>query len=338
MNLLNALVALPGTVLRTAVRRARQGPQRPSWTFTFELLMAWMRGLPRSRDAETVRARRAFMEKVAPAGPAVKQVAVAEVDAGGVPAVWVTPKAGASDTVVLYFHGGGYVMGSTRSYKGSLAQLAVDSGARVLGVDYRLAPEHPYPAALEDARAAWRWLRSTGVEASRVVVAGDSAGGGLTLALLLALVEAGEALPAGAVLLSPWVDLTCAAPSHEELAAHDFLDVEELRFWGRCYAGKLEPGDARLSPLKASLRGLPPLAIQVGDAELFRDPVREFAEKARAEGVAVTLDECAHLPHVATAFGDFFPPAREAAVRVGEAVRRLAAGAGRTQAPANAAG
>lgn len=326
MHPLHALATLSRTAARTAWRRARQGPLRPGWSFIFETVQAWLRELPRSRDEATLRAKRATANRRTLSSPAQREVTYTPVDAGGVPALWVTPKAGAAETTVLYLHGGGYVLGSPQSYRGSTAQLAVDGGARLLVPDYRLAPEHPYPAALEDALAAWRWLLKT-TEPSRVVVAGDSAGGGLALSLLLALRDAGEPMPAGAVLLSPWVDLTCEAKSHVALAASDFLDKEELCFWGRCYAGTLDPGDPRISPLRASLSGLPPLYLQVGNAELFHEPVCELAERARAAGVPVTLDVREGMPHVPSAFGGMLPLAREAAVRAGEAVRRLAEGA-----------
>ncbi|PTL79730.1 alpha/beta hydrolase [Vitiosangium sp. GDMCC 1.1324] len=338
MNVLRTLVPLLRAMVLTALSCMRHGPLRPGWTFSFEMLMAWFRGLPPCRDEASLLERRAFSRKANPSSPAMREVDFSPVDAGGVPAEWVTPRAGAAGPVVFYVHGGGYVVGSVQSYRGTTAQLAVDSGARVLVVDYRLAPEHPYPAALEDALAAWRWLRGTGVEPSRVVVAGDSSGGGLVLSLLRALVDSGEWLPAGAVLLSPWVDLSCEAPSHVGHAPYDYLHPEELRFWGRCYAGTLELKDPRLSPLYASARGLPPLYLQVGGAELFLDPVCELAGRARAEGVSVTLDVCEGLPHLPTAFGALLPAAREAAVRAGEAVRRLVEDAERARARMKAVG
>jgi acetyl esterase/lipase len=256
-------------------------------------------------------------------GPALRQVERAPVDAGGVPATWVTPKVGAGEPVLLYFHGGGYVLGSARFYREPTARLALASGMRLLVPDYRLAPEHPYPAAQEDALAVWRWLLGTGVAPSQVVVGGDSAGGGLALALLLALRDAGEPLPAGALLLSPWVDLSCSAPSHVECAPYDYLDRETVLRWARCYAGALELTDPRLSPLHAPLGGLPPLFLQVGGAELLRDPVLALAERAREAGVSVTLDVREELTHIPSALGVLFAPAREAGEHAGQAVRRM---------------
>lgn len=309
--------------VRTLVRRAMRGPLRPGWSLSFELMMAVMAAAPRTRGAERIATRRADLKALSTLAPPPTGVRFEPLQAGGVAAEWGVPREGDSGAVVLYFHGGGYALGSVAGYRGFTAQLALDSGTRVLSVDYRLAPEHPYPAALEDARAAYRWLLGTGVDPRRVVVAGDSAGGGLTLSLLVALVEAGEPLPAGAVLISPWADLECETPAFAELVEYDYLEREELRVWGRLYAGALELKDARVSPLRARLQGLPPLYIQGGSVELFRDDVALLAERARAAGVAVELDMYENLPHVPAVLGALSPQCREAAVRAGQAVRRM---------------
>jgi epsilon-lactone hydrolase len=309
--------------VRTLVRRVLRGPLRPGWSFPFELMVAVMSSQPRTRGPEQIPARRADLKALSTLAPPPGGVRFEAIQAGGVPAQWGVPQQGDSGAVVLYFHGGGYALGSVEGYRGFTAQLALDSGSRVLAVEYRLAPEHPYPAALEDARAAYRWLLGTGVDPKRLVVAGDSAGGGLSLSLLVALVEAGEPLPAGAVLLSPWVDLACETPAFTELVAYDFLEREELRAWGRMYAGALELKDPRVSPLRARLQGLPPLFIQGGGVELFKDDIVLLAERARAAGVAVELDMCEHLPHVPAVMGALSPQGREAAVRVGQALRRM---------------
>lgn len=317
-----------GTVARVALRRLRHGPLHPAWSPSFETYVALLVAMPRGLgvsvlEREGIRKLRAFMEALPPPGPFLREVERTRVDAGGVPAVEVTPKAGTGGAVLLYLHGGGYTTGSPETYREATARIAVSTGMKVLVPDYRKAPEHPYPAALEDALVAWRWLRSTGVEASRVVVGGDSAGGGLALALLAALVEAGEPLPAGALLLSPWVDLACEAKSHEENARYDFLTAESLRVWGQLYAGELPLRDSRVSPLHASLRGLPPLHLQVGGAELFRDAVCELAERARAAGVPVTLDVCEAIPHVPFGFISLSQVARESSERALAAARRM---------------
>jgi acetyl esterase/lipase len=339
MDSLSFLARVCRTAVRVALRRVRHGPLRPGWTYAFETLIAVAGSVPPMRDAGSTLAFRRFMAKTAPSGPSSRVVTRTLVDAGGVPATWVTPVAGAGETVILYLHGGAYVVGSAEQYRGFTGRMAVDTGTRMLVPDYRLAPEHPYPAALEDALTAWRWLRSSGVEPSRVVVVGDSAGGGLALALLVALRDAGEPLPSGAVLLSPWVDLACEAPSHVENARYDLLTREQLLTWGRFYAGDLALADPRVSPLRASLRGLPPLHLQAGGVELFREPILELAERARAAGVPVTLDVREDLPHVPCGFGALTPGTREAYESAITAVRRRVEGARRqVVVPAKAAG
>lgn len=338
MDSLLLLPSLLGVATRTLLRRLRHGPRRPGWTYAFESFLAFMGSRPPMRDAASTQAFRRSMEKMAPAGPSPRVVTRTRVDAGGVPATWMAPAAGSGSAVVLFLHGGAYVMGSAEQYRSFCGQLARDTGARLLVPDYRLAPEYPYPAGLEDALAVWRWLRSTGVEASRVVLAGDSAGGGLALALLVALAEAGEPMPVGAALLSPWVDLACEAPSHVENAPYDFLNTEQLLTWARFYAGTLDLKDPRVSPLRASPRGLPPLFLQAGGVELFRDAVVELAERARAAGVPVTLDVCEHLPHVPCSFGALVPSARGAYARAVAALRHMVEDAQRTAVPEKVAG
>lgn len=338
MDSLLLLPSLCGVALRTLVRRLRHGPLRPGWTYVFESFIAFAGSRPPMPDAASTQAFRRSMEKMAPAALPERVVKRTRVDAGGVPAQWMTPAAGAKDTVVLFLHGGAYVMGSAEQYRSFCGQLARDTGARLLVPDWRLAPEHPYPAGLEDALAVWRWLRSTGVEPSRVVLAGDSAGGGLALAMLVVLAEAGEPMPVGAALFSPWVDLACEAPSHVENAPYDFLNREQLLTFARFYAGALELKDPRVSPLRAPLRGLPPLFLQSGGVELFRDAVGELAERARAAGVPVTLDVCEHLPHVPCSFGAMVPSARGAYERAVAAVRRMVDDAERGGVPEKVAG
>lgn len=338
MDSLLLLPSLCGVAVRTLVRRLRHGPLRPGWTYVFESFIAFAGSRPPMPDAASTQAFRRTMEKMAPAALPERVVKRTRVDAGGVPAQWMTPAGGAKDTVVLFLHGGAYVMGSAEQYRSFCGQLARDTGARLLVPDWRLAPEHPYPAGLEDALAVWRWLRSTGVEPSRVVLAGDSAGGGLALAMLVALAEAGEPMPVGAALFSPWVDLACEGASHVENAPYDFLNTPQLLTFARFYAGGLELKDPRVSPLRAPLRGLPPLFLQAGGAELFRDSVLELAERARAAGVPVTLDVCEHLPHVPCSFGAMVPSARGAYERAVAAVRGMVDDAERGAVPAKAAG
>lgn len=247
--------------------------------------------------------------------PMPKGVRVEPASGGQVPAVWVEPTT-VRPGALLYLHGGAYCLGSVASYRAFVAHLAQVTRLRALAIDYRLAPEHPFPAALEDAVAAYRWLLAQGYAPGRLVLAGDSAGGGLTVVTLLALREAGLPLPAGAVAFSPWFDLTLSGESVRTRAAQDpMLDAGGLQRCARAYAGDVPLTHPLLSPLFADLRELPPLLLQVGTAEILLDDTLRMGEAARAAGVAVTVqvwDELFHVFQVLT----FLPESREALLRV----------------------
>jgi epsilon-lactone hydrolase len=265
--------------------------------------------------------QREVMEASADLFPAEPDVIASQVDAGGVPADWVWVDTPEPDRVVLYLHGGGYVMGSRNTHRGLAGRIARAARARVLLPDYRLAPEHPFPAALEDAAACWRWLVSEGHAPERMTIAGDSAGGGLALATLLALKAAGDPLPACAVALSAWTDLEGTGPTAEPGAVSDpMLTVEGLRSTGRQYA----VDDLRnpfAAPLHGDLAGLPPLLLQVGTREILLSDSTRLAEKARAAGVDVTLEIEDGLIHVWQMFPDV-PEAQRAVERIGRFIDR----------------
>jgi len=239
----------------------------------------------------------------APAGivhPIPDDVRVSEVSAGGVPAHWLTAPGTEAGPVLLFLHGGGYELGSLRSDGELAARLGRASGMRVLFPEYRLAPEHPFPAAIDDALAAWRWLR-TGQQLSpaSIAVAGDSAGGGLAVALLVATRDAGQALPAAAALMSPTVDLTSSGASMTERAGQDPISTPAmLRQFAADYLAGADPTTPLASPLFASLAGLPPLLIQVGTADLLLSDSERLAAAAAHAGVDVTLQIGEGLTHV----------------------------------------
>ena len=232
--------------------------------------------------------------------PLPDDVSVTAVDAGGVPAHWITMRGAADDQVLVYLHGGGYQIGSLRSHGELAARLGRASGTRVLFPEYRLAPEHPFPAAVDDALAAWRWLRAgEGHRAQAVAVAGDSAGGGLAVAMMAALRERGDDVPAAAVLMSPWTDLSCSGASVSERGGEDPLFTPDmLRQLAAGYLAGADPRTPLASPLFGRLAGLPPLLIQVGTAELLLSDSEELAKAATAAGVEVTLHAGEGLPHV----------------------------------------
>jgi acetyl esterase/lipase len=202
-----------------------------------------------------------------------------------------------ADGVVLYLHGGSYLFGSPRTHADTLARMALATGRPVFGLDYRLAPEHPYPAQLDDALAALRALEAGGIPRSRIVVAGESAGGNLALALALALRDRGEARPNGLAIVSPWLDLTSSADSHRRNVGYDYGTAEMLRAQARLFAGALALDDPRLSVGNADPTGIAPTFLQVGTAEILLDECRAWAAKARAAGVVLTVDEPIELPH-----------------------------------------
>jgi len=287
-----------------------------------EMMVRMLQARPRPENP-TIEESRGGFEQLADMFPLAADVTREAVDAGGVPSEWVQVPESREDRVILYVHGGGYVIGSLATHRSLVARLARASQVRSLNVDYRLAPEHPFPAAVEDATAAYRWLLGTGVEPSRVVIAGDSAGGGLTLATLLALRDAGDPLPAAGVCLSPWADLEGTGASAQPGGADDpLLDLEGLREMGRHYFGE---GDARhphAAPVYADYSGIPPLLIQVGTRELLLDDARRVADRARAAGVDVEIEEWEGLIHVWQMFGDGIPEAVDAINKIGEFVRK----------------
>jgi len=230
------------------------------------------------------------------------------VDAGGVPAEWTTAPGARTDRALVYLHGGGYCLGSVATHRGLTARLSRTAGLRVLSVDYRLAPEHPHPAAVEDAVAAVRYAYASGLEPARVAVGGDSAGGGLSVAALLALRDLRLPLPAAGVCISPWTDLSASGESVRTRAELDpLLDAEDLSRLADAYLGGRDARTPLASPLFADLRGLPPLLVHVGTAEILLDDATRLAESARDVGVDVELEVWDDMIHVWHAFADALP-------------------------------
>jgi len=221
-----------------------------------------------------------------------------QISAHGVAAEWI--EAPDSDSgVILYLHGGAYALASLNTHRELVARLVRATNMRALAVKYRLAPEHPFPAALEDSLAAYRWLLDQGIDPSQIIIAGDSAGGGLALATMISLRDAGEPLPAGAVCISPWTDLALTGASVKNKDKLDpILDSETIARYARYYAGAHETTTPLISPLYADLSGLPPLLIQAGTDEILLDDATRCAERARAAGVDVTLEVWDGMFHV----------------------------------------
>ncbi|MEQ8344433.1 MAG: alpha/beta hydrolase fold domain-containing protein [Sneathiellaceae bacterium] len=218
---------------------------------------------------------------------------------GGVPGEYLTVAGAAADRQILYLHGGGYGIGSPRSHRHLAAAIGLAAGADVLVPDYRLAPEHPFPAALDDALAALAWLAADR-PAARRVVAGDSAGGGLTVSVLVAARDRGGPAVAAGVCLSPWVDLDCdpASPVAQAAATDPVVGFDDLVGFSRNYLGGAAAAAPLASPIHAELRGLPPLLVQASSSEALRFDAERLAAAAQAAGVAVELEMVPGVPHV----------------------------------------
>jgi epsilon-lactone hydrolase len=285
-------------------------------------LRRWVK--PNSVPGQDIAASRALADKVPFGAKLTRGWGVRPENGAVLKGEWIEPAVPMQQRCILYFHGGAYIAMSAKSYRAITSRLAVWSDTRLFALDYRLAPEYPFPAALDDALAAYRALIVAGTPAGRIVVAGDSAGGGLALALLVALRDAGDALPAAAVLLSPWTDLAATGQS-----LIDNSDSDALLFgsWiapvARHYLGDTPATHPLASPVYADLTGLPPLLVQVSGTEVLLDDSRRVVENARRVGVQATLRVWPGLPHVWQVFATLLPEAR-VALREAAAFVRLA--------------
>ena len=246
--------------------------------------------------------RRSRLEMIGEQSQVAGDVHVEAVDANGVPAEWTSTPSADPNRVLIFLHGGGYISGSSTSHRAMVAEAGRQAKTRTLALGYRLAPEHPFPAALEDALTGYRYVRALGIDPANVIVAGDSAGGGLTIAMMVELRKAGEALPGCAWCISPWVDLSMSGDS---MTSKDAVDpiirkpyLEEL---ARAYLAGADASDPRASPLRADLTGLPPLLIQCGSAETLLDDAVRLAGSAAHADVPVSLEVYPEMIHVLAA-------------------------------------
>jgi epsilon-lactone hydrolase len=242
--------------------------------------------------------RRERLDAIGSTSPPAGDIRLEPIDANGIAAEWSLAPGSDPSKVLLFFHGGGYCSGSIVSHRGMVTEAGRAARARTLAVGYRLAPEHPFPAAIEDARSAYRFLLDQGIAPSRIVVGGDSAGGGLTLALITSVRDAREPLPACAWLVSPWVDLQMIGASLAEKAVADpLISKSYLEELASAYLAGADPANPLVSPLNADLAGLPPLLVQVGSAETLLDDAVRIARRAGAADVRVNLEIWPHMIH-----------------------------------------
>jgi acetyl esterase/lipase len=277
----------------------------------------------RSRDDFDLATFRDDFERFSKLFPPPPEVDRKELRIGGVRCLALTPSMATGEWAVVYFHGGGYVSGSLGTHAELTAKLALAARSRVYLVDYRLAPEEPFPAALDDALAVLRGLRKLSTPPQRVVLAGDSAGGGLALATMISLRDAGEPLPKAAACFSPWVDLEATGESVRTRAEEDkILKGHMLRTIAELYLDGTDPRHPLASPLYGDLRGLPPLLIQVGTAEVLLDDALRLAQRAREQGVSVELQVEDHLIHVWHLFSSLLPEGQQSICEAGAFLRR----------------
>ena len=298
----------------------------PSWQSRALVGVMRLYGYRRKKVVSGYRGVRKALERAGQRLRPAPDVRWTAVDAGGVPGEWVTVPGVDETRAVLYLHGGGYVGGSAMSHRNITGELARAARTRVLAIDYRLAPEHLFPAAIDDAVAAYTWLLGQGIPAARLAIGGDSAGGGLTVATLLALRERGLPGPAAGVCLSPWVDLEGLGGT---ITTHAHLDPmlvpSGISVCARHYAG--QDGDLRnplISPIHATpaaLAGLPPLLVQVGGYEVLLDDAVRLVDRVRAAGGQAELEVWERMIHVWQIFR-FLPEARRAIDRLGGFIRQ----------------
>lgn len=271
----------------------------------------------------TIPEMRTAMDASTAAAPIPEDVELEIRTIGACEAEWVTTPGCVEGRAILYFHGGGYTIGSVASHRSLVADLSRAATSRVLNLGYRLAPEHPHPAAVDDAVAAYRLLLDEGHDPAAIALAGDSAGGGLTAASLIAIRDTGLPTPAAGVCISPWLDLSQSGASYASKAAEDPMVTKGLlNLMAAAYLDGQDPRTPLASPLFAKLDGLPPLLIQVGSAEVLLDDSIRFAEAARQAGVEVELDVWEDMIHVWHAFGAMLPEAGQAVTQIGAYLER----------------
>ena len=286
----------------------------PELATVLQMIRAWFAEFP-----DTIDGSRLAYERLVESLPMDDDISMERVGAGGVPAEWIAAPEAQDGRVLLYLHGGGYVFGSMRTHRVMLAHISRAAQARVLGLEYRLAPECPFPAAVDDAVAAYRWLLNNGTSPKEIVIGGDSAGGGLTVASLVALRYLGEPLPAAGVGISAWTDMEATGNSFTTNVDLDpLVNRDRLIDLGETYLGGKDPRAPLASPIHADLTGLPPLLLQVGSTENLLDDSTVLAERARETGVEVDVDIWDEMPHVWHHFAPILPEARQAIERIAE--------------------
>jgi acetyl esterase/lipase len=313
------------SALAVCVRRTFKGPRRPDWNWAVELGTEGLKAqLAAAFAIPDVTEARRYLDAVVLKSTALAEVSIAP-SSTSIRGSWFVPKREGPRATMLYLHGGGYSFYS-KGHASLIALITVAAQSRTFALDYRLAPESRFPAQLEDAFQAYRWLLDSGVSANDLVIAGDSAGGNLTLALLLAVRDAKLPLPALAVVLSPATDFDLGGGPMEDGTSlcdnepWDWIDRRMLGHWADWFCSPDQRRDPLVSPIYADLRGLPPIYIQAGGAEILYDSIQAFADCARKQGANVVRETWPTMNHDFQMFGYHAPQSKEALRRIGEVV------------------
>ena len=315
----SALVLL-GETIRVTWQRVRRGPLLADWSWMFEVMTCFLRRQERIAAAMPALAeQRLYTDALVFPSPALRKVHRDSIKDETVRGCWFTPLSELQERTVLYLHGGGYAFYS-RLHENLIALVALAARASTFALDYRLTPEHSFPAQLEDALVAYRWLLQRGQDPGRLIVMGDSAGGNLVLALLQALRDAHELLPALGVCISPWTDVESAYESMSKNEAYDWVNRAEVAQFRSWFVGENSSTNPLVSPIHADLSGLPPLSIQAGEAEILIDMIRAFTSIAHEQGVQVELEVWEHMNHDFQAYGTAMPQSAQALSRLGQVI------------------
>lgn len=317
------------TVAEVWLRRQVKGPRSAQWNLAMEAVTELAkRQLGVAFATPEVERARQFLATIEVRSQALTKVRTQEISEGELRGTWFFPQRVYPDMSILYLHGGGYSFYPRNFYDNLSAQIALAAAAKVFALDYRLSPEHKFPAQLEDAMRAYRWLLQKGADPGRMVLAGDSAGGNLAMALLLRLRDSGVAMPALTVCLSPATDFaeeSAWAPAESEF---DWITPAMALRWVDWFCTKEQRNDPLVSPINADLRGLPPIYIQAGGYEILLAGMQEFVRRAEAQGADVVLEIWPEMNHDFQAFGENVPESMEAMARIGEVIAsRVARGA-----------
>ena len=311
---------LAAAIARVSARRLIKGPRLPRWNWFLEVATYLLRHrLSTAVDVPDIDQARRYLDALVFDSPALNEVIVTAVEQDSVRGAWYVPKKTQPGLTVLYLHGGGFCF-YPRGYASFIALLTLALDAKVFALDYRLTPEHCYPAQLHDAVAAYRWLLARGIKPEELIVAGDSAGANLTLALLLVARDQQLAQPTLAIALSPPTDMEHGYPSLVHNQQFDWLETRMLGPWSDWYCERSRRSDPLVTPMRADMRGLGPIYVQAGTAEIFYDSIHAFVARAQSQQVDIVFDPWEEMNHDFQMFGDDVPQSREALRRLHEVV------------------